>query len=112
MKDLLSIVSKFKVQGTVGEIKPLGAGLINDTYKVNTTEADAPDYVLQRINHAIFQNVEMLQDNIAAVTGHIRKKLTEAGETDVDRKVLTFLPTEEGKTYWLLCAGSLQSRRR
>ena len=48
MKDLLSIVSKFKVQGTVGEIKPLGAGLINDTYKVNTTEADAPDYVLQR----------------------------------------------------------------
>ena len=47
MKDLLSIVSKFKVQGTVGEIKPLGAGLINDTYKVNTTEADAPDYVLQ-----------------------------------------------------------------
>ena len=47
MKDLLSIVSKFKVQGTVGEIKPLGAGLINDTYKVNTTEADAPDYVMQ-----------------------------------------------------------------
>ena len=42
MKDLLSIVSKFKVQGTVGEIKPLGAGLINDTYKVNTTEADQP----------------------------------------------------------------------
>ena len=38
MKDLLSIVSKFKVQGTVGEIKPLGAGLINDTYKVNTTQ--------------------------------------------------------------------------
>ena len=77
MKDLLNIVSKFKVQGTVSEIKPLGAGLINDTYKVNTTETDAPDYVLQRINHAIFQNVEMLQDNIAAVTGHIRKKLTK-----------------------------------
>ena len=36
MKDLSSIVAKFKVQGTVEEIKPLGAGLINDTYKVNT----------------------------------------------------------------------------
>lgn len=55
MKDLSSIVAKFKVQGTVEEIKPLGAGLINDTYKVNTKEADAPDYVLQRINHAIFR---------------------------------------------------------
>ena len=50
MKDLSSIVAKFKVQGTVEEIKPLGAGLINDTYKVNTKETDAPDYVLQRIN--------------------------------------------------------------
>lgn len=100
MKDLSSIVAKFKVQGTVEEIKPLGAGLINDTYKVNTKESDAPDYVLQRINHAIFQNVEMLQSNIAAVTGHIRKKLTEAGESDIDRKVLSFVETEEGKTYW------------
>ena len=100
MKDLSSIVAKFNTQGTITEIKPLGAGLINDTYKVNTQEADAPDYVLQRINHAIFQNVEMLQSNIAAVTGHIRKKLTEAGEADIDRKVLSFLATEEGKTYW------------
>ena len=64
MKDLLSIVSHFQMQGTVREIKPLGSGLINDTYKVTTVEADAPDYVLQRINHAIFQNVEMLQSNI------------------------------------------------
>ena len=72
MKDLSSIVAKFKVQGTIEEIKPLGTGLINDTYKVNTKEADAPDYVLQRINHAIFQNVEMLQSNITAVTNHIR----------------------------------------
>ena len=100
MKDLSSIVAKFKVQGTVEEIKPLGAGLINDTYKVNTKETDAPDYVLQRINHAIFQNVEMLQSNITAVTNHIRKKLAEAGESDIERKVLSFLETEEGKTYW------------
>lgn len=99
MKDLLSIVSHFQMEGTVREIKPLGAGLINDTYKVTTIEADAPDYVLQRINHAIFQNVEMLQANIEAVTRHIRKKLEEKGETDVDRKVLHFLPAEDGKTF-------------
>ena len=47
MKDLLSIVSHFQMQGTVREIKPLGSGLINDTYKVTTVEADAPDYVLE-----------------------------------------------------------------
>ena len=95
MKDLLSIVSHFQTEGTICEIKPLGAGLINDTYKVNTAEDDAPDYVLQRINHAIFQNVEMLQANIGAVTAHIRRKLEEKGEADVDRKVLHFLPTPQ-----------------
>lgn len=88
------------MQGTVREIKPLGSGLINDTYKVTTAEAGAPDYVLQRINHAIFQNVEMLQSNIEAVTRHIRKKLEEKREADVERKVLHFIPTAERKTYW------------
>ena len=100
MKDLRTIVSKFELTGTVEEIKPLGAGLINDTYKVTTQESDAPDYVLQRINHAIFQNVEMLQGNIAAVTTHIRKKLEEKGEKEIERKVLHFVPAEGGKTFW------------
>lgn len=100
MDNLFSIVSHFHTKGTVHEIKPLGAGLINDTYKVTTLEQDAPDYVLQRINHAIFQNVEMLQSNIEVVTRHIRKKLEERGEADIDRKVLHFLPADNGKTYW------------
>ena len=78
MKDLLSIVSHFQLADTVREIKPLGSGLINDTYKVVTVNSN-PDYVLQRINHAIFQNVDMLQSNIASVTRHIRKKLEEKG---------------------------------
>ena len=47
MNNLQSIVSHFNTKGTVNEIQPLGSGLINDTYKVTTLEADAPDYVLQ-----------------------------------------------------------------
>lgn len=99
MKDLTNIVKRFKIEGTINEIKPLGTGLINDTYKVTTKENEAPDYVLQRINHHIFQNVDMLQNNIEAVTRHIREKLVAAGEDDIDRKVLRFIPTPEGKTY-------------
>lgn len=100
MNDLLNVVSRFKTLGTIESIAPLGSGLINDTYRVRTRETNTPDYVLQRINHAVFQDVDLLQANIEAVTKHIRRKLTEAGETDIDRKVLTFLETEEGKTYW------------
>lgn len=100
MNNLFSIISHFNMKGTIQEIKPLGTGLINDTYKVTTLEQDAPDYVLQRINHVIFQNVEMLQSNIQSVTRHIRKKLEEKGEKDIDRKVLHFLSADNGKTYW------------
>lgn len=42
----------------------------------------------------------MLQTNIEAVTRHIRKKLTEQGADDIDRKVLSFIPADTGKTYW------------
>ena len=99
-EQLSNIVSHFQTQGTVNDICPLGSGLINDTYKVTTAEPDEPDYVLQRINHAIFQDVDGLQHNIEAVTAHIRRKLEERGEKDVERKVLHFLPADNGKTYW------------
>ena len=97
--ELKDIVSKFDLKGEVLEISPLGNGLINDTYKVHTAEG-APDYVLQKINNAVFTDIDLLQHNIEAVTGHIREKLEAAGEADIDRQVLKFIPAKEtGKTY-------------
>ena len=93
--DLKDIVAKFAIRGNVSEIRPLGEGLINDTYKIKTAEADQPDYVLQRVNDAVFPDVDMVMRNIDAVTTHIRKKLEEKGEDDIDRKVLTFIPLKE-----------------
>lgn len=106
MKNLNDIVMQFDLTGQVDSIKPLGNGLINDTYKVTTT--DGPSYVLQRINHHIFKDVDLLQKNIVSVTSHIRGKLEEAGAVDVDRKVLTFVPLRnsdltyyfDGESYW------------
>ena len=99
MDQFKSIISHFAISGTVSEIKPLGNGLINDTYKVTTVEAGAPDYVLQRINDSIFTDVDLLQHNIEEVTHHIREQLVKEGADDIDRKVLTFVKTDEGKTY-------------
>lgn len=101
MDNLNNIVSHFATEGTVTEIKPMGAGLINDTYKVTTAEPDAPDYVLQRINHHIFTDVDALQRNITAVTSHLRRKLEAEGATDIDRRVLRFIErTDSPETYY------------
>lgn len=97
--DLEKIVSQFETEGNVVEVKPLGNGLINTTYRVRT-EGAAPDYVLQNINNAIFPDVEMLMGNIVAVTNHIRAKKEAAGEADIDRKVLSFVPCKETGKYF------------
>ena len=98
---LIKIVRHFCTEGTVMSVKPLGKGLINDTFLVRTQEADKPDYVLQRINHHIFTDVELLQHNIEVVTNHLCHKLKTAGIADVDRRVLRFIPTSTGKTYYV-----------
>jgi len=95
----LKILSNFKLNDKPAEVKPFGNGHINDTLLVTTTDGK-PEYVLQKINHQIFTDVDMLQNNILTVTNHIRKKLVEAGESDLDRKVLNFLPANDGKYYF------------
>ena len=98
-EQLLAIVRQFQIEGTVSTVSPLGNGLINDTYLVKTSEIEKPDYVLQRINHLVFKDVELLQHNIEAVTNHLRRKILSEDVSDVDRKVLRFIPSFAGKTY-------------
>ena len=93
------ILAQFEIEGTVKEVKPLGNGLINDTYHV-VTEGESPDYVLQRINNAIFQDVDLLQHNIEVVTAHIRCRLEACNTDDIDRRVLQFVKARDGKTYY------------
>ena len=97
--DYLEIFSHFDTEENVVEVTPFGNGHINDTLMA-TTGSGIAKYVLQRINHQIFRNVDMLQNNISIVTSHIRKKLEARNEPDIDRKVLTFLPTKDGKSYY------------
>ena len=94
-KDLQFIVNNFDIKGPVLEVKPLGNGLINTTYQV-VTEGNNPDYVLQDVNNAVFPDVDLLMDNIMAITAHIRKKLEAAHVEDIDRKVLHFIPCKDG----------------
>lgn len=99
-KELQQIAAQFAIEGKVVEVKPLGNGLINTTYKV-VTEGTTPDYVLQHINTSIFPDVDMLMGNIVAVTDHIRQKLQAKGTEDIERKCLHFIPAKDGKYYHL-----------
>ena len=93
------IIGRFDTAGTVADLRAVGNGWINDTYRVMTVSDETPDYILQRINHHVFKDVELLQRNIERVTSHIRRKLAAAGADDLDRRVLRIVPARDGRLY-------------
>jgi len=90
---LFNLISEFQIKEKPINIFPFGSGHINDTYKV---EAEGKNYLLQRINHSIFQNVEGLTDNFLKVTGHIRKILANSKS---GQKTLKLHPTKSSKYF-------------
>lgn len=94
---LKEVVFQFVEKNDKTEVKPLRAGHINDSYKVVSGNNK---YVLQRVNHSIFKDVPELQNNILRVTTHIRKKFEEQNVSDIDRKVISFIPTHDNKLYY------------
>ena len=86
-----AIYRQFKLDGLPVSCTRYGHGHINETYLLVTNKPRL--YVLQKINTYVFQNAEGLMNNIVAVTDYLRK-----GDSD-PRRVLTLVPTLEGKPY-------------
>ncbi len=95
-----NIVQQFVLKNETGEIRPLKIGHINDSFIVDSKNPGGESYFLQKINHHIFRNVEGLQNNIQLVTNHLRKKLAESGETNLEQKVLQLVSTIDGKLFY------------
>lgn len=101
------ILRRFGIEADECEITPIGNGHINDTFRA-VDRRDGSAYILQRINHNVFRDIDLLQQNIEKVTTHIRAKLTQRHEKDIDRKVLTLVKLQgsertylrDGENYW------------
>ena len=90
---LKHITNAFIIEGEVAQVKPIGSGHINDTYSITLKRLDSPSYILQRINHSIFPDIEKLSDNIHRVTNHLTKY------SDGRYQVMTLIYTKEGKLW-------------
>ncbi|MFV0553692.1 MAG: phosphotransferase enzyme family protein [Mangrovibacterium sp.] len=96
---LNEIASKFQFAGAVKDVRPVGEGLINDTFFVET-EGAADNYILQRKNKNIFQNIPAMMENIDKVTKHLRKKINDRGGNPL-RETMTLVPTTDNQLYFL-----------
>jgi hypothetical protein len=94
--------SVFQCPGKYLSEAPYGSGHINDTFRVTYDDNGREvHYIHQRINHHIFKNVPALMENIGQVTRHQRRKFIEAGADQINRRVLTLVPTRDGKDFYL-----------
>ncbi|TSD67294.1 aminoglycoside phosphotransferase family protein [Inquilinus sp. KBS0705] len=104
-ENIAEVVSHFKCSADAGSQKPYGSGHINDTFRLKNIVAGGPDYLLQRINHHIFTNVEKLMDNMRMVTEHIKHKIMAQGYGDPQKEVMTLIPTDSNQFFYRDSAG-------
>lgn len=66
------IFENFDIKEKFISVIPYGNGHINDTFLVQTKgKIKVKQYILQRINHRVFKNVEGLMNNIEIVTAYV-----------------------------------------
>ena len=97
--DLKKIFDSFTADGSFAEAVPCGSGHIHDTFRVETSEKDKDDYILQRLNNNVFRNIPQLQENIERVTKHLYHRLLSVPGADIKRECLTLIHAKNGKSW-------------
>ncbi len=94
------IAAKFTIDGEFVSCERYGEGHIIDTFLL-TARCGGKDvrYILQRINHRLFRDVEKLMHNIELVTAFCRASVEKRGG-DPMRECLTIIPAKDGKSYY------------
>jgi len=95
---LKNAFNQFETTGEFDSYKELASGHINDTYFIQTNKR--PYYVLQRINHGVFKDIPGLIENKVAISQHIQKKLKHLTKNKQERRVLQFVKTKKGASYY------------
>lgn len=83
----------FQIPGTPRVVGPLSGGHIHETWRV---EAGGVDWVLQRLNRAVFPDVDAVMRNFAAVALHLERRHIAIGTIDRQRRALTLVPAKDG----------------
>src|SRR3954465_6303328 len=98
-EDQLQEISKqFQIYGEILHAETCKIGHINETYSATYDQGGTKvRYIHQKINQNVFKDPVGVMDNVARVTGHLRKKLEERKVTDITRRCLIVVPTRSGE---------------
>ncbi|MHC4356414.1 MAG: phosphotransferase enzyme family protein [Planctomycetota bacterium] len=95
--DIKSVVGHFRLRGRLAGCAPVNRGHINETYILTAGDGGrAAQYVLQRINSAVFKDPASMMTNIIRVTEHIAGKMQDIDPALASRQ-LSVIGTNDGK---------------
>ena len=98
---LRHISKQFQIYGEILHAELCKIGHINETYTATYDQGGMRvRYIHQKINQNVFRNPDQVMENVLRVTTHIRRKLEEARANYVTRRVLTIVPTRDGRPYY------------
>lgn len=101
MESIREVAEKFGVLGQVENFEVCGMGHIHTTYLVSTRhDYGCFKYIIQKINHRVFRDVDGLMNNIMHITEFIRKNVRHRGE-DAGRATIHLLKTTDGAPYYV-----------
>lgn len=94
------MAESFAIEGDLVEAVPYGNGHIHDTFLAVYQNGGAESrFIHQRLNRRVFPRTDVVMRNIAAVTRHVRRRLLAEATEDLERRVLTLVPTRDGSDY-------------
>lgn len=81
MESIQQVIDRFDFQGKTADCRAFGNGHINTTYIITTDlpEGGQQRYVLQKVNHNVFRDIDRLMQNVFAVTSFLQEKIRAAG---------------------------------
>ena len=100
LREIIDISEQFILEDEVTSFTPIETGNINGTFRLDCKNGGI--YLLQNINTVVFQNTEVLMNNVDKVCAFLREK-TASGATSLT--TLFCYPCKNGKKYYTDAAG-------
>lgn len=98
------VLDAYGIDPETSRLEELRAGHINDSFRVRDP---AEDLIFQRINSHVFRDPEALMSNFVVVSDHLRARLIEQGDPEVDRHCLSLRETTNGDAFFVDRDGEL-----
>ena len=99
---LINVAQQFVSQGKAVAVTELGEGNINQTYLVTVDDGVEAHFVLQQINTQVFQQPQLVMNNLERFVNHVNNKLPDVTLAD-NRSWQTpqILRTIDGKNHYI-----------